>query len=285
MSFTKSLEEGEGATLQMDKDDILLPDMSTARKDKEEEEEADVVAVVDLAWLADYKSRMERAIHLVQSLARSELQPPGWALLPCDDRVQLHEKVGGGGATIATAIVKGRAERYAYIVRDYEPETRLAWDRQTTDSAQMETYHLQDTMHTMCFVHRRYPALVPGARDRWMQGIQSYFFDSSTCTHTIVFCSAVHPFYECPDDAVSVSGAILGVVVRQLEGKQCEIMLVAQYGDVASTVGGYGITASMYAGRLKEMLRERVRLLESVVRQWKKYYGPKRDPKKIENRK
>ncbi len=283
-----------------DGDDIFMP-IPLKEKDEEEEEAPPpppqgaavvvmVTEVVDLAWLVDYKVCMSRAIHLVQSLVKSERRPPDWLALQCDDamygdRVQLHERMTIGGV-VASAIVRGRAERYAYAARDYETETRLAWDgRHTygpTAVTQVETYHCEQPM---CMVQQRSPALVPGAADRWLQGLLTHFYNEYTRTHTVVVCSASHPHYECPADAVPVVGATLGVVVRQLDAKHCELLLVAHYNDVGSAVGGYSPIAGLYASRLKENVRERVTLFEDAVVHWKRYYGPKRDPKKVGDRK
>ncbi len=242
---------------------------------------------------------MATAVNMVNGLLASELAT-SWTLIPSSDdmvtpgmlRVHLYEHAAfGGGTLMARAIVRGRAERYAYVARDYDPETRLRWDRYEgiTHVKQLESYSMEGSGHTMHAVERRAKCAVPLGSDRYYLGALTHLYSKHDPpeTHKVVFCSVTHPVFRCPLEAVNVSGVISACIVRQLDDKvtgstrtrECEITLLEQVKDLAGAVGMNRVTPSFYLAAAKEQLRKRVRLYEEVVRNWDEYYGPSRDPK------
>lgn len=260
-----------------------------------------VVATAAKAVEVDlFSSSMSMAIILVDGLISSDADA-GWNMLPDDAspgmlRVHLFEHAHLPGTFMARAVVKGRAEQFAYVARDYDNETRLAWDLYdgVVHTKNLES-HLMKSGHVLSVVECRIRSPVPMASDRHLLGVQTYLFSkmSPPDTHKVLFCSVSHPQFKCPVDAVSVSGVVAGVVVRQLEDKivgntrtrECEITMVAQVKELNNAIGVNYLTASFYLGPAKERLRRRVRLYQDVVHNWDKYYGPSRDPKRQENRK
>lgn len=248
-----------------------------------------------------FSSSMSMAIILVDGLISRDADA-GWNMLPDDSspgmlRVHLFEHARLPGTFMARAVVKGLAERFAYVARDYDKQTRLAWDCHdgVVHTAQLESY-LMKSGHTLSAVECRIRSPVPMASDRHLVGVQTYLFSKTLPpdTHKVLFCSvAANPRFKCPVDAVSVGGVVAGVVVRQLEDKisgstrtrECEITLVVQVKELNNAIGVNYLTAGFYLGATKERLRRRVRLYQDVVHNWDTYYGPSRDPKRLENRK
>ncbi len=247
-----------------------------------------------------FSSSMSMAIILVDGLISRDADE-GWNMLPDDAspgmlRVHLFEHAHLPGTFMARAVVKGRAEQFAYVARDYNAETRLAWDCHdgVVSTKQLESY-LMKSGHSLVAVECRIRSPVPMASDRHLFGVQTHLFTKTSPpdTHKVLFCSANHPHFKCPVDAVSVSGVVAGVVVRQLEDKidgstrtrECEITLVVQVKELSNAIGVNYLTSSFYLGATKERLRRRVRLYQDVVHNWDKFYGPARDPKRMENRK
>jgi len=268
----------------MSDDEILM--VAVPLKDKQEEQQQP--QLVNPTWIATYKRRMARAVRVVETYAQD--QNGEWNTLECDDvllseRVQLRECMGGT-TVVADAIVRGRAERYAYAARDFDPLTRAQWDINNgfVSCAQRESYHVDDG-YTMHFVEQQTAALVPRARDRFLQGVLMHYYMSATHTHYVVFGDAGHPTFYAPASTVHIDGRGVitwGVVVRQLEERhsgqpECRLTLIQQCvgGGWTDLIGGTSLVAALYTTRIKEQLRTRITLLEDAVRNWKAIYGTK----------
>jgi hypothetical protein len=255
------------------------------------------VATIDAKDVERYARDMALAVSFVIGLLSTELTS-GWVSIHDYHhamgalRVHLYEHSTLSGTFMARAVVRGRAERYAYVARDYNVDTRLAWDRKdgVVTTKELETYNLDGGL-SLTAVESRVHSPVPLASDRYLFGVQTYLYsrESPPETHKVVFCSGYHPHFKCPVDAVNVSGVTAAAVVRQLEDKadvrECELTLVVRVKELHNAVGVNSLVSAVYLPDVKEQLRRRVRLYEDVVHNWDTYYGERRDPKLIENRK
>jgi hypothetical protein len=253
-------------------------------------------------WVAQYMTLMGRAIAHTHQLATLE-DAAEWALVPDEtgmgDRISLFERKPNGPShgffTLkARGVVHGRSERYAYVIRDHDPETRLAWDRYDgiTKVQQLESYLTDQGTLELVQTRIAAPSWIASVLvyDRYALGVQNTTFNRALGLHKYVFRSVPqHPHYSCPADAVPVD-ATVGVYVRALDGggvggggpahgpPSCELTLI-----VHVNVGGW--LPPLYVERYRERVRERVYVWERAVERWNEYYGRGRDPKNIKNRK
>ena len=263
-------------------DDTLLPAAVVPRRHIETQETID-----SGAWNEAYKNAMGVTIAQMLALAVS----PHWELVDSpsggDETISLFEDVSDPSFVClkATGIVAGRADRFLYILKDHDPETRLAWDgKWFTRVQQLETYVNPEegdlTVVASC-LRSPVPMLFS---DRSALGIQWTGYDSLLKTHKLVYTTVNHPIFKHPEGMARVHLSML-VVLREIDNdkkkkkKQTEITLVVKTGPPPPALSLIDL------GGYKETIREQIHLFERVVANWAHYYGPTRDPKKIENRK
>lgn len=218
-------------------------------------------------WHDRYKNIMGNAIRVcLRDVSRT--RPEEWKIVGHDERVFLCEKiknkpVGGDFIVIKVrAILKGRADRYAYVMRDHNFETRGKWDTDIEDVKQLESYVSDEgTLHVV-------QTTVKNAfNNRSMLGILFYHLTEETNTHKVIFTTALHPYYKCNSTEVKVE-ATIGCFLRQLEGNAETEVIIVTYVDP-----GGGLMTKLYLKQYKERLRKRAYLYEQVVSKWDELYG------------
>jgi hypothetical protein len=210
-----------------------------------------------LDWCAKYKRDMGVAIfHLNQMYATCR----SW-LLQTDEIQDDVNVYSDKNATRVHGIVKGRADRYAHILRDPDPATRLRWDSYLKQIQQLETY---SDFEGDLYVIRGTLAL--GAS---LFGLVWANYNGNKRTHRLVFTSSTHHththYTEYP-----ATNATIGVWLKWLGPEE----------DATEITILISSSATLNASAL----RAYVLLLQSVVQEWDTFYPPTVDPKKIENR-
>ncbi len=229
-------------------------------------------------WHQSYKTLTGTAIAYILQLALDDSKK--WTIVEPVERISLFERpvdAGGHYTFKVHGVVQGRADRYLYVIKDHDKDTRCAWDDNVSNVQQLETYMALEGNITIVrsTVKSPIPRIIA---PRLLLGVQWTDYDPELRTHKLVFCSAQHPFYKClPEDGVEANARI-GVILHQLDKGQCELTLFVRFKPGGSL-------SSIWIDRYKEALRQRVYLYERVVQGWDTYYGPTRDPKKVENRK
>jgi len=225
-------------------------------------------------WLEHYKKLMHGSIKSFHTL----LLAPAWVARPSHfvdsnpSSVQLFERdcnLKHGFYTLkAHAVLSVRPERLMFVIRDHNEATRLKWDSE----------HVEECKELECFkteegeikvVMSRVKCNIPLLSSRYNLGISWYGYDRKTQCYKYVFRSTQHRNHQCPSDAVNTI-SLVGVLVRTLENKQCELFIVVHVNPGNSF-------PSFIADTCKAWLRDRVFLYERVTKNWDKYYQP---PKK-----
>ena len=214
----------------------------------------------------------------------------GWRLIDeDDDRSQTHihpvllfelePSIGDYARTFkVTSVVRGRPDRFLYVIKDHDNDTRSAWDAQEVISTQqLETYSPREGDIQVVKSHVRSP-LPMLTSHRFLLGVQSAVYNAENKTHVYVFKSAPHYYFKCPPEMTQAT-ALVCIWLSAMSRDECEIKMV-----VAVDAGNLW-TAAPFLRRYENKLRERIVLWQRVVDEWDRYYGPKRDPKKVENRK
>ena len=236
----------------------------------------------ELDQLARYKSSMGTAIEILR-LYLSSLQ--GWTVIDSSTaaNIVLYEKHLANDNSFllqVKGIVNGRASRYFHVIRDHEQDTRLPWDKENiTMCKEHETYKADegDIVVVESVWRSRHPRLFS---DRRAFGILSSVYNAEQETYSLYFCSETHLRFGSASNSVDTQ-VLLGIVLRKIDKHQTEISIVLR---VDPKVSNFSVMSIMFANEYKEELRKRVQLYERVVQQWDLFYGPKRDPKKLENR-
>jgi hypothetical protein len=257
-------------------------------------------------WLDQYKRLMGNAIaYTLYNMSPAQQGELWWECVTgttaaCGGVIRIYERLmttardemHGSSACdmfLVRAIVQGRADRYAFVAQDLDPETRLPWDGDAIASCQqMETYRAPEGDIHVCQVRVRGAALaVPAATglfswlrggaaplvDKILLGITTKHYSKETETHSVYFTTAPHYHYggTTTTGAVHVADAVFGMRATQLEDNTSDITMFVRMEK------GMCATAAAAAA---ELLHRRVLLYERVVNDWDKYYGPLKDPKK-----
>lgn len=234
---------------------------------------ADAADVIDYGSLHEsYKKVMGTAL---QTFLRLRATPiTGWTLLRYEvaefDPVTI-SKAATGEVRIS-GILSGPARRYAYAMRDYDRDTRLSWDNSTEAVKEHHAFHSgEGKLHYVECTTRHRAAL------RWSAGILFAYYDEGVDEHRVTFCSVDHPLFRCPAGATPLAADRWTLFAKdtctQKDARRCEVTII-----ISQREGGIDED-------LPEMMRSRLYALETAVTKWDLYYGPSRDPKKLENRK
>jgi hypothetical protein len=213
------------------------------------------------AWQLAYVDLMRRSIHEVHALWGAPRDE--WTLVP-DTRnvgVQLFERDGG---FLVRCVLRGRAERYAHVIRDHCAETRLRWDSEFVRASE-ELECFCTPAGDIRVVRSTLISGFPGIADRDLLGILWAGYDGVARTHKIIFRTTQHWFHR-----PQLEGrALIGVLVRQLDDGNTEVCCSASGFTMGASVPDF------VADVVRERIRDRFRLYERVVKQWRDYYGRK----------
>lgn len=247
------------------------------------------------AWLEAYKKLMNKSIQTFYSLLGSKAWKPilntfidsklSSSLYPvflfeCD------RNAAHGFYTLkAQAILNVRPERLMYVIRDHNPDTRLAWDSEyVKECKELDCY--QTTEGEIKVVSTRVSmGGIPMLSDRFNMGITWYGYDDKTESYKYVFRSTQHKLHKCPSGAVNVI-SLMGVFVKTLiqnEESASSLGLLESDNRLSRRISelfivvhvnpGNSFPSTIANGFCKEWLRDRVRLYEKVAGEgWKKYY-------------
>jgi hypothetical protein len=250
-------------------------------------------------WQDYYKKRMgetyQRGFALIQEDESNVLK---WDLLTSNNEglhpVLLFERKVVEGEPSSpykrifkvSTVVKGRGERFMWIIRDHDHDTRLAWDSRDVSSVQqLETYRPEegDMDVVKCEVRSPYPLLMG---NRLLLGVQQVRYNADFKTHTYVYHTATHYYYTdhfketIHKNCSLVPNALVCVWLSPMEHGEWRLKMV-----VCVDAGNLWAAAPMVNASYPERLCERVLLWQRVVNEWDTYYGRENDPKLIENRK
>lgn len=244
------------------------------------------------AQLEKYKIKMGTSIEIALKY-----------LLPNDKWQLIPSPPGGGGAISlfelpeqtspyynlkAVAVCQGRASRYFHVIKDHDPHTRMPWDKDNvTHIQQMETYMAEEG--EIVVVESTWKSRNPYLfSDRHVLGIMSHHFDPELATYSLYFTTAEHYHFKSPPSAPARGGGgevaaqvLLCVILRKLTDETTEVTIMLR---IDPNLSRFSTMSLFFENKYKEELRKRIALYEFVVQRWNDFYGPKNDPKKIENR-
>lgn len=185
-----------------------------------------------------------------------------------------------------STVVKGRGERFMWVIRDHDKDTRLVWDsREISSVQQLETYRPQegDIDVVKCEVRSPYPLLMS---NRLLLGVQQVRYNPDFRTHTYVYHTAFHYYYSehlketIHKNCVLIPNVLVCVWLSPMEGGECRLKMV-----VCIDAGNLWASTPLVNASYPEKLCERILLWQRVVSEWDTYYGKASDPKLPENRK
>lgn len=185
-----------------------------------------------------------------------------------------------------STVVKGRGERFMWVIRDHDKDTRLAWDASDVCLVQqLETYRPPegDMDVVKCEVRSPYPLLMS---NRLLLGVQQVRYNPDFHTHTYVYHTASHYYYSdylketIHKHCAFVPQALVCVWLSPMERGECRLKMVVCV-DAGNLWAATPAVNLMYP----EKLCERVLRWQRVVNEWDTYYGKESDPKLVENRK
>jgi len=173
-------------------------------------------------------------------------------------------------------IVDGRPERYAYVARDFNPTTRLEWDKQFTEVAQQQSFNvaIPGKVH---YVEARYamPPTPLGStiHDRWVSGVLSFDHDRRVDMYRVVFQSLRHPEFRPPRGCgeVGVTCALFACPAGAEREKKTELTVVMMIHSAPT--GSWLGRMTGVEQRLKYGLQTWMYTLERTVVEWERYYG------------
>ncbi|MBX9636400.1 MAG: hypothetical protein K2Q45_02475 [Nitrosomonas sp.] len=235
--------------------------------------------------LQEYKRKMGTAIEI---MTRQLLPNNNWQILEDPTKqlkvalFSLHDPMTPYFTLKAVAVVQGRASRYHHVAKDHEPYTRMPWDKDNVCHVrQMETYHADEG--EIVVVESTWLSRNPRIFcNRHALGIMSHHHDPLQKTYSLYFVTAKHSHFQSPPkDASSVVAvdASCCMILRELQNEMTEMTLMVRVDPKISNV-----VPTLFLKNHMEELRKRVLLYEFVVKNWHTFYGPDKDPKKVENR-
>lgn len=236
------------------------------------------------AQLLKYKARLGTTIEIMKLHFVSQA---GWDIIENPSatlsHIALYEKLtqhDNNYLLKVKAVVPGRASRYAHVIRDHEEHTRKAWDTNIVSCKEYETYKADES--DIVVVGSVWKSLHPLLfADRHVFGILTSVYNEDLQTYAMYFCSEEHLRFKGQGGAAATAAAALGVILRKISQNETEITMVLK---VDPKVSSFAPMSFMFVQTYKEEMRKRVALFEQVVQAWDKYYGPSKDPKRVENR-
>lgn len=246
------------------------------------------------AQLEKYKIKMGTSIEIALKYL---LPNDNWRLIPAavgDVRgaislFELPEQASPYYNLKAVAVCQGRASRYFHVIKDHDPHTRMPWDKNNvTHIQQMETYMAEEG--EIVVVESTWKSGTYLFSDRHVLGIMSHHFDPELATYSLYFTTADHYHFKSPPSPSAPFGGgggsvsaqvLLCVILRKLTDETTEVTIMLR---INPNVSRFSTMSLFFENKYKEELRKRVALYEFVVQRWNDFYGPKNDPKKIENR-
>lgn len=264
----------------------MVPALDPIPKEKEEEETSPSPTEIDYSqWHESYKVVMGNAL---RSMIRLSQAPQNkWRLqeyvIEGFDPITLSEYDGGERFILkATGVLNGAARRYSYAMRDYNPDTRLAWENQGVITHVNERQSFVSQEGKLHYVEM---GLSIGSYPRWSRGLIHARYDKPANEYRVAYASANHPEFPIPDGKV-VLNEKWAMFAQDIQKKptKCSLTIIHEL-DARAT----GVREWFRTGQMRhvfcEMIRTRMYALENAVKNWDHYYGPQRDPKKLENRK
>lgn len=240
-------------------------------------------------WQDAYKRRVGETYQ--RGFALMEEDEEGWELLATNNEgahpILLFERSAPNERIFkVSTVVQGRGERFMWLLRDHDADTRLAWDaRDVVSVQQLETYRPEegDIDVVKCEVRSPYPLLVA---NRLLLGVQQVRYDASLNTHTYVYHTAPHYYFTdhlketVHRKCVLMPHLLVCVWLSPMERGECRLKMI-----VCVNAGNMGIMSPLINATYPEKLCAQVLLWQRVVREWDTYYGRDKDPKLLENRK
>lgn len=244
-----------------------------------------------LEWEAKYKRASAEAYRDgIVLLNEKETDPSLWTLWDhehdSENPVQIFKRIPTNSFPCifrAHAVVNGRAERYIWAIKDHDRDTRLVWDRDSVESVQqLETYRPPegDIDVVKCVVKSPHWAMSP----RLLLGVQTTSYNAKDRTHIYAYQTSEHFYFSkhyketVHRNCVLVDKCMVFIWISPLKNNQCALKMIVCIDPGNLWAAGPALHATYPA-----KLRERIRLWERVVRDWKIYYPL--DPKLVENRK
>jgi hypothetical protein len=255
---------------------------------KEKEEERVASPDVDYSqWHESYKTVMGNALRYMIRL--SQASPSKWRLqeyiIEGFDPITLSEYDGGGEGRFvlkATGVLSGSARRYSWAMRDYNADTRLAWENSGIITSVNERQSFVSSEGKLHYVEM---GVNIGSYPRWSRGLIHARYDKSANEYRVAYASADHPEFIIPEGKVVLNErwALFAHDIQKKPTKS-SVTIIHELDSRAPGVKEWFRTTQTRQV-FCEMIRTRMYALENAVTNWDHYYGPTRDPKKLENRK
>jgi hypothetical protein len=235
-----------------------------------------------IAWRDSYFKLMNTSIKQFHKLLKlriwDKIEIPNYSPHAHIDLFQKKNSPNQGFYTLKVeCVIKCRAERVHYLIRDHNKETRMRWDRPyLVDIGQHETY--MGSREQVDVVYSEIDMKIKGVSNRYMLGIQWQSYNQDNDSYTYIFKTTCHQRFRAPKDRVNVMG-LFGTIVRTMDDPlYCHLIMVAH-------VNPGDKFPSFLANQLLERFRERAARIEHVAKHWNSFYFKSDDPTKIENRK
>lgn len=161
---------------------------------------------------------------------------------------------------ISATLAGDRVERFIWVIKDFDKDTRLLWDSSVINVQQLETYRNAEGDIDVVKWEEHGRGLW---KRRFYLGVQTTHYNPRQRSYSYVFKTAPHYYFGKKEQQSSL---FFCVWIRALDDGQCQLELVLKGAD-----------------ENEQVWRERVRLWEQVVGEWDRYYPL--DPKLVENRK
>jgi hypothetical protein len=253
-------------------------------------------------WHARYRQLMARTVANVLALLSDDedAERGRWEIdvnaTQAKPRFCLYRCGSSSSVVRISTMLRGRAERFAYVIKDYDPDTRMRWDnRDVIDMVQQcETYHSREgelvlvrSVHkpvvTTSFLQRQPPSVLA-------QCIYWHGYDEELRTHKLVFCSADHPLFGPEGGQVAARDWMVSFYLHEVAPttpRGREDWHYARYDQYCAVIVLVSAPSSgvKVEGFQAHQMVERLELYERVVAHWDQYYGPGKDPKILANRK
>lgn len=249
-----------------------------------------------------WKERYQRTMALAYDRSLFLLQSPDWELWQDDiapNKPRLYTSAGMEARDWmhsyksrffkVEAVLEGRAERYLWVLQDFEKDSRLPWeehyDTLVSSVQQMETYYTEEGNSDIDVVKSvvKSPSMLTA--DRLVMGVQSTHYNAQSRTHLYVFHTEEHHYFTphfketIHKGCTVVPQCLVGVWLCPVDGgMRTHLKMV-----VGVDAGPMWAAAPLLNSSMPPLLCKQVQVWERVVREWKQWYPL--DPKRAENRK